>query len=323
MQNTEGRPDLSSPPGVSYHEQSSSVYRPPSSSHPAANGSYPRPGVTPLIPPLSIPSIPVRSPMTARMAEQQRPRSDGNTPLGSQVRSPQLYHAVANPEYSPMPRLNRSASHDRYYTDSMTGTYEASKIEQNMDLQNYDQNQRHDSFGSYSSGRAQKSPNPDLRVPRSSTHAFTSAANYHHSSASVVAAPSPQHQTSQAHVQNGGDNESYTPHQNFAPLLPLPPPSFLTVPQSSSRTTQASYANNSTPLTPSDTTLALDISGPGSMDSQLIEQSGNLYSMPVFGGNGYGLSPNAMADDFAAWLFSAPHLNNPPPLDARKGAVAL
>lgn len=322
IQNTDGRPNLSSP-GISYREPPSSVYHPPANSHPATNGTYPRSSVAPLIPPLSVPSMPVRSPMPNRMAEEQRPRSGSNTSLRNQMRSPQLYHAVATPEYSPMPPLNRSTSHEHYYPDSMTDTYETSKTEQNVDIQIYDPNQRHASFGSYSSGRAQKSPNPDPRVSRSSTHTFTSPANYHPSPASAIIAPSPQHQTSHTHVQNGGDNESYTPHQNFPPLLPLPPPSFPIVSHSSTRVAQVSYASTSTPLTPVDTASSLDISGSGGMDSQLLEQTGTLYSMPVFGGNGYGLSPNAMADDFAAWLFSAPHLNNAPPVDPRNGSVSL
>lgn len=192
-----------------------------------------------------------------------------------------------------------------------------------MDIQNYDSNQTHASFGSYSSGRAQKSPNLDPRVSRSSTHTFTSPTNYHPSPASAIPAPSPQHQSSHALIQSGGDNEPYTPHQNFPPLLPLPPPSFPTIPQSSTRPAHGSYASTSTPLTPVETALSLEISGSGGMDSQLIEQTGTLYSVPVFGGNGYGLSPNAMTDDFAAWLFSAPHHNNAPPVDPRNGSVSL
>ncbi|MCJ1470706.1 hypothetical protein MMC07_009353 [Pseudocyphellaria aurata] len=322
MQNNDGRPSLSSP-GISYREQPSSVYHPTTSPHPAANSTYPRPNIAPLIPPLSIPSMPVRSPMPNRMTEQQRPRSDSGTPLGTQMRSPQLYHAVATPEYSPMPPLNRSTSHERYYTDAITGTFETSKIEQHVDIQSYDPNQRHASFGSYGSGRAQKSPNPDPRLSRSSTGTFTSPAKYHPSPASAMPVPSPQRQTSQAHIQNGGDNESYTPHQTFPPLLPLPPPGFQTVPHSATRAAQVSYAGTSTPLTPVDTASSLDLSGSGGMDSQLLEQAGTLYSMPVFGGNGYGQSPNVMPEDFTVWLFGAPQLNNAPPVDPRNGSVSL
>lgn len=59
------------------------------------------------------------------------------------------------------------------------------------------------------------------------------------------------------------------------------------------------------------------------MDPHLIDPTANLYSMPVFGGQGYGLSPSALADDFAAWLFSVPNPNNLSPVDPRHPSVTL
>ena len=189
-----------------------------------------------------------------------------------------------------------------------------------MDIQQYDHSQRHSSFGSYGSGRAQRSPNSDPRITRSSTHNFASPANYHASPVSTNPTPSSQHQISQSHSQNGVDNDSYSTNQNFSPL---PPPIYPAIPSTSTRAAQVNFASTPAPLTPVETVSSLDVSGSSGLESHMIESAGNMYSMPVFGGNGYGLSPNAMTDDFAAWLFSAPHVSNASPVDNRHGSVSL
>ncbi len=309
----DGRPNLPSPL-VSFREHPTTVYLPPAS-HPVASG---------LVPPLSIPSMPVRTPMPKRMAEQEQSRPDNKAPLRNQMNSPQLYQAGVTPEYSPMPSLNRSGSDERYYNESIaTGVYEAPKIERNIDIPDYDPShgQRHTSFGSYSSGRAQKSPTSDPRLSRSSTHTFASPTYYQASPASSISAPSSQHQTSQSHVQNSRDNEAFTSHQDFPPLLPLPPPSFPTNPQTSNHVTQVNYTTSSTPLTPVDTASSIDLSS-GGMDSHLIDPTGASYSAPIFSAP-YGLSPTTIADNFAAWLFNLQLPSNASPGDPRHGSGSV
>lgn len=231
------------------------------------------------------------------------------------MRSPQLYQVGANPEYGSMPPSNRSNSNEHYYAESMPGVYEGSKTERNVDIQQYDHDQRHSNFGPYGQGRSQKSPNSDPRISRSSTHTFACPANYHSSPAPSIAAPS-----SQSHTQDGLGNGPYAASQDFPPL---PPPSYPAMSSSTTRAAQVNYASTPAPLTPVETTSSLDMSASGGLDSHLIDPTGNMYSMPVFGGNGYGLSPNAMTDDFAAWLFSAPHVPAASPLDNRHGSVSL
>ena len=72
------------------------------------------------------------------------------------------------------------------------------------------------------------------------------------------------------------------------------------------------YSSASTPLTPVDATSKFDMYGSNVLDPSFVDQSGNPYSVPLFGGDGYSRSPFAMADDFTAWLFNEPHLNASP-----------
>jgi len=82
------------------------------------------------------------------------------------------------------------------------------------------------------------------------------------------------------------------------------------------------YSNAATPLTPVDTAPNFDMYGSNGMDTNFVDQNGNTYSMPLFGGDGYSRSPFAMADDFTAWLFNEPHPNASSPGGHRHGSMS-
>ena len=48
----------------------------------------------------------------------------------------------------------------------------------------------------------------------------------------------------------------------------------------------------------------MDIPGSDGMDNTLIDQNRAAYAVPVYAGDAYNRSPNALADDFTAWLFN-------------------
>lgn len=304
----DGRPNLPSPL-VSFREQPTTAYLSTPSPSLASGARLP----------LSIPSIPVSSPVPE---EHEQSRTHSKATFENPVTSPQLYHAGPTPDYSPIPLIYRSNSNERYYTESSTtAMYKGPKIERQVDIANYNPNQgpRHTSFGSYVSGRTQKSPSLDINQSRSSAHTFTGPKFYDPSPASSASVISAQHQASNSNLHNNQANESYTPHQSFPPLPPLQAPSFPLISQVSNHAAQAGYTSPSTPLTPVDTVLSLDMSGPGGMDSQLIDPTGN--TAPIFCAP-HGECPHTVADDFAAWLFNLQFSNNTSSEDPHHGLLS-
>ena len=132
------------------------------------------------------------------------------------------------------------------------------------------------------------------------------------------------HNITQQQMQNGLGNGTYLPHQNFPSLPPLPPPVVSPMSQMSAQGQHmGGYSNASTPLTPVETASNYDLYGANGLDPSFVDQSGNPYSMPLFGGDGYSRSPFAMADDFTAWLFNEPHVNPSSPGGLRHGSMSV
>lgn len=304
-----------------YREHPNTIFRVSPNGQPVADSNFPGTTAAPSISTLAIPVMPVRSPIPNRMAEPQQQHTIQGASVGSRVKSPRSYHSRATSEYGAMAPLNRSQSDEQFYAESLDTGYDAPKVERVSNAPNYDSTHRHPNFGSYSNGRAQNSTS-NGRMVCSNIQPFSCSPTYQHSPNSAYTAHSPQNNISQTQAQNSVEIEQYTPHQSFPPLSPLPPPSFSAISQPTARTAQVNYAGTSTPLTPIKTT-PLETQSPSGIDPNMVDPNGNLYSMPVFGGNGYGLSPNTMADDFAAWLFSAPHINNAAPGDPRHCSLSI
>lgn len=255
------------------------------------------------------------------MEEREQSRADCKASLENPANSPQLYQAGPTPDYSPTPLIYRSNSDEHFYSEATAAMYETPKIDRQVDTLNYDHNQgpKQASFGSYVSGRMQKSPSSDMHQSRSSTHTFTSPKSYDPSSASSASVISAQRQVSNSSRYNDQDHESYTQHQKFSPLLPSQAQGFPIISQSSNHIAQAGYNSPSTPVTPVDTVSSFDMSGPGCMDPYLIDPTG--ATAPIFCAP-HGVSPHTIADDFAAWLFNLQFSNNTATEDLHHGLVS-
>ncbi len=253
------------------------------------------------------------------MEEHEQSHTDCKGTLENPVNSPQVYQAGPTPDYSPIPLIYRSNSDEHFYSESITAAmYETPKIDRQVDTLNYDHNQgpRQASFGSFVSARMQKSPSLDLHQSSSSTHTFTNPKSYDPSSASSACVISAQRQASNSSRHNNQDNESFTQYQKFPPLPPSQAQGFPIISQSSNHVAQAGYTSPSTPVTPVDTVSSLDMSGHGGMDPHLIDPTG--ATAPIFCAP-HGVSPNTIADDFAAWLFNLQFSNNTSPEDPNHG----
>ncbi len=268
--------------------------------------------------------IPAQTPLAGRMTDSYQPSSGSATPPGTNLKSPQSSNTVASSDYGPgMSSLKRSNSDEQYYGDN-SGGYDP-RMARNVSTSSYNSSQRHSSFGSYKSALPQKSLYPDSRLSRSnSTNVTTNPASYRPSPTSTYNGPPSQGNIPQSQMQNTLSNTSYLPHQNFPSLPPLPPPVISPMSQMSIQGSQmGAYSSTSTPLTPVDATSNFELYGSNGMESNFVDQNGNPYSMPLFGGDSYSRSPFAMADDFTAWLFNEPHLNPSSPGGIRPGSMSV
>lgn len=269
------------------------------------------------------PSVPIRSPLAQRAQDPYQADPNSNIPGGKQLESPQFIENTANAHYGSNPAsLKRSNSNDQYSTDTL-GDYDSTRMVRNVSISTFNSTQRHSSFGSYKTGRPQKGMYPDGRPSRSVTDVSTSPANYRPSPTSTYNGLPPQNGLAQFQMHNGLTNGSFAPHQNFPPLMALPPPVYPCVPQTSIPGPQASYPSASSSITPVEHSANFDGYGSNGVDSNFVDPNGNPYPMPIFEGDGYSRSPYAMADDFTAWLFNEPHLDNSSPGGHRHGSMSV
>ena len=267
-------------------------------------------------------SLPPHSPMAGRMPESYQPSSTCTTPSGNNIRSPQSVNTIASSDYgSNMSSLKRSNSDEQCYDN--TGAYDPRGV-RNIPT-SYNSSQRPSSFGSYKSMAPQKSIYPEARMPRSNTHISTNPTNYRPPPTSTYNGLPTQNSMAQPQTQSGlSTGTSYTSLQNFPHIPPLPPPLISPMSHMPTQGPQlGNFSNAPTPLTPVDAAGSFDMYGTNGLDPNFMDQTGNPYSMPLFGGDGYSRSPFAMADDFTAWLFNEPHLNPSSPGGARHGSMSV
>ena len=245
-------------------------------------------------------------PMLDRIVDPQQLRSNNNTPLGNHTLSPQSYNSPVNLEYGSMPILNKFDRDEQCYTTSSGREYDPSGSVRNMSVSSFDTSQRHNSFGSTKSVPAQKPMSSDSRT---STHTLTSPTNWRTSSNFTPTAPASHMFNSQAQAHKTSCNGSYTPHQNFPPMISLPPPVFPSLAQTPTMVSKISYTSAPTPPGQLQTSTNMDMPSSAGIDHILMDHNRAAYTVPVFAGDAYNRSPNAMPDDFAAWLFSETHMN--------------
>ena len=268
-------------------------------------------------------TMPSQSPLPGRIAESYQPASSSTSPPGSHLKSPNSVDTVASSEYSSkILSLQRSNSDDHYYADT-AGGYD-SRMLRNASGPTYDSSQRHSSFGSYKSTVPQKNLYPESRNSRSSNHMTTNPAHYRPSPTSTYNGQSASTTIAQPQMQSSLGGGTYIPHQNFPSLPPLPPPVMSPMSQISTQGPPSrAYSTVSTPLTPVDTATNFEMYGGNSLDPNFLDQNGNPYPVPLFGGDGYSRSPFAMADDFTAWLFNEPHQSISSPGGSRHGTMSV
>ncbi len=267
-------------------------------------------------------SMPAQSPSGGGMSDNYQTSLGSVTPTGSHIKSPQSLSTIASLDHGPhTTSLKRSNSNEQYYGEATAGYHP--HMVRNASTSSYNSSQRHSSFGSYKSTAPQKNFYLDSRIPRSNNANVTTNPASYHAPTSIYNGHSAQGNNSQTQIQNQVGSVSYLPPQNFQSLPPLPPPVVSPMSQMSTQGRQmGGYSGAAAPLTPVDATSNFDMYGSNGMDTNFLDHNGNTYSMPLFGGDGFGPSPLAMADDFTAWLFNEQHLNASSPGGHRNGSMS-
>ncbi|KAF2455044.1 fungal-specific transcription factor domain-containing protein [Lineolata rhizophorae] len=243
--------------------------------------------------------------------------SEISPPLDAQLHSPAAMHAV-----------NRSKSDDMYRAADAPRPYEMNTPRSGP---SYGPGgpQRHTSFGSMGAHRPQISPHTRptdnfSRPPLPSQQSVPGSvqSNPMHSPYGVTPTQQPQqYGTPQQQASGSGHFPSPSPatyqsQQNFPQFTSLPPPTFTTMSQAPTSRDDSQYATSGTPRAMQGiqdvSSGANDNRMSGVTDAFEPSLQQQPYTMPVFGGDGLGRSPFAMADDFTAWLFNDSQFNNSP-----------
>lgn len=298
----------------------SSIDRPldmsrPASSHGASLAQDHRITSAPYVPPLSIPPLSVRSPLHGTTPDLTHARSSTATPPGNHLSSPRTYSTPVSSTYGAGTHVNRSNSDGQYYRDSSARGYDSSSAVRNLPIGSYDTIQKHTNFGPSNAAHYQKPLDISPHHARSSGDTSTSPVDFRptHNSAYINHSTTSQNYASQAPIRNRNANHgSYMTHQQFPPLQTLPPPNFPMTPQTLPRSSDISYspAAHSTRAS-ADSASDMELSTSGAADVNLLDPMAASYAMPVFGAEGYNVSPSIQPDDLVTWLF-----NNETPANA-------
>lgn len=268
--------------------------------------------------------MPTHSPTEGRISDSYQPSRGSTTPTSTHIKSPQSMNTLVGSDHGPHRSSLKRSNSDEHYSGDAAGGYDP-RMMRNASTSSYNSSQRHSSFGSYKSTAPQKNIYPDSRLHRpNNANITTNPTHFRPPPTSTYNGHSTQNQLPQAQIHNNFGGSSYLPHQSFPSLPQLPPP---VVPSMSQMSTPGSqlgmYSSATTPLTPVDAASNFDVYGSNGMDTNFVDQNGNSYSMPLFGGDGYSRSPFAMADDFTAWLFNEPHLHASSPGGLRHGSMSV
>ncbi|KAI4129054.1 MAG: hypothetical protein LQ347_003918 [Umbilicaria vellea] len=268
----------------------SSIDRPldmprPASAHGANLAQDHRITSAPYVPPLSIPPLSIPSPLHGTAPDLNHVRSSTRTPPGNHLSSPRTYSTPANSTYGAGSHVNRPNSDGQYYTDSSARIYDSSSAVRNLPIATYDTTQRHTNFMPSNPAHYQKPLDMSPHHARSSGDTSTSPADFRptHSSAS-----------------------------NSRLCKLYPPPIFPMTPQALPRSSEISYS----PATrcgqaSADSASDMEMSASGAADFNPTDPMAASYAMPVFGAEGYNVSPSIQPDDLMTWLF-----NNETPANA-------
>ncbi|KAL8659612.1 MAG: hypothetical protein Q9226_000317 [Calogaya cf. arnoldii] len=294
LPNNEGRSTLPSPI-TGHHEHFDSAYRPSSATGGTPN-SIPRSSTTPLASPHNVSSAAGHSPLSSRMPGLQAHRTSHTGVVGDHMRSPHNHIFPRSTDYGHIGRLQRSNSDDHYYAHAASRSYDSKNPVDPIATPRYDRN--------LSNGDLDPAPSlqPQHYLPHTRSHTMTGD-NSWRSSPTSYGSPNAQHSLDDQ-VPTG-----YLRHQNFPPVLPLPPPGYPAVSQTSIPGDRPSYALASGPQPSIETHSIQGMLGSSNLDRLQTDTQGASYSAQDFDPEAHDRSPFTLPEDFTGWLFNDPQPN--------------
>ncbi len=263
-----------------------------------------------------------QSPVAGRLPEPYQTSSSNTTTVGNQLRSPQSLKNIANPEYgNSMGPLKRSNSDETYAHDTFRGQ-ESTRNVHNISIATYDSVNRQPNPPPLRTVRPQMGPYRDARRSHPET-ITTSPADYRPSPTSSFTGQIPQSNLGHPGLENGFNNDTFPPPQNFPPLMSLPPPVYPSPAQTTMQGSQINYGSGSMGLKAGEGPVNFDAYGSNGLDSNFIDPNATTYPAPFVNGDGYNRSPRVNAEDFTNWLFNDPYPHASSPGGNRRGSMSF
>ena len=264
-------------------------------------------------------SLPGQSPLPSRIPGPQSHRSGHSVLINEHIRSPHGQSIPRSSEYGTSAGLYRSNSTDHYTTGPPLRSYDAINPINHMATTKYEPSNRNEMFEPAAPMQTQQYHS---RPSHSRSQTLSSPPGWRASPASYTSSASSQYPLYE-NLQDSNGPIGYPRHQNFPPMLPLPPPSYPTANQVSVPISHGNFVSPHTVQPSVESTPGISMLGPDDIDSGSIDQQGNQYQTQAFEGNAYDRSPFALADDFAAWLFNDTQPSCVSPGVHRQGSMSL
>ncbi|KAL8704918.1 MAG: hypothetical protein Q9201_001951 [Fulgogasparrea decipioides] len=307
LQTNDGRPTLPSPT-AGHREHFESLYRPLSATS-GTPSSIPRSSTTPLASPHDSSSLPGHSPLPGPIGGLQPHHSNHTGIMGEPIKSPHNQIVPREADYGNGGHLQRSNINDQYYAHAVSKT-----SVDHTSIPRYDPNLRNGNLESVATTQPQQI---SVQNSHSRSNTMTGSGSWR-SSPSSYTSSTMQHSTLPQHISDVYGSSGYVRHQNFPPVLPLPPPVYPSTTSSVSQD-RSSYPNSNT-LQPSGETR----SNPDMMvfDQVPADSQAAPYPPQTFDGDG-DRSPFTLPADFTTWLFNDPQINFLTSEGHRQGSMSL
>ncbi|KAL5119356.1 hypothetical protein ACEQ8H_002625 [Pleosporales sp. CAS-2024a] len=273
--------------------------------------------------PIVTAALNTKSAPPAKPTDMQRQTPHGLPSPASATASALARHMSPPAHHSPSASMSRNDSLHRTATDdAYRSTGSEAKQPYDMHAQpagNFAPPPRPSTLGNYSARRTSVHTSPHV-ASASSSSSFTrpelraqtsNMSSGYGSSSPYNSAVTPSRSYSPSAASTGYQTHSasgFQSHQTFPSCSSLPAPELIPSHAGTpvSRDQENQYYNatsGQTPMNGVESTAAQLDTRLNGVTEALLEQSSS-YAVPMFGGEGYSRSPFAMADDFAAWLFS-------------------